>query len=61
MEGLLHFQNINFEGKVNYKHQYHPTNRDVHLHFALGKHFIFFQNGCGVDLVRLGNLICPIK
>jgi hypothetical protein len=61
VEGLLFFQNNNFEGMANYKHQYHPTKRDVHPSFALGKHFTLLQNYCGVDLVRLDNLNCPIK
>ncbi len=61
MEGLLHFENIKFEGRADYKHQYHLANSDVHLGFALGKHFILLQNCRGVDIVRMDNVNYPIK
>ncbi len=61
MEGLLHFENIKFQGKANYMHWYHLVEKDVHPSFALGKHFILLQNRCGVDLVHLDNLNCLIK
>jgi hypothetical protein len=41
VEGLFHFENINFQGKVNYMHQYHIVERDVHPSLALGKHLYF--------------------
>jgi hypothetical protein len=44
VEGLFHFENINFEGRVDYRHRYHPIERDVHHGLALGKHFILLQN-----------------
>jgi hypothetical protein len=44
MEGLFHFENITFEGRVDHMHQYYPIKKDFHLDLALGKHFILFQN-----------------
>jgi hypothetical protein len=61
MEGMFHFENINFEGKANYKHQYHHAESDVHLGLALGEHFILLQNCCGVDIVCLDNVNYPLK
>ncbi len=61
VEGLFHFENINFQGKANYMHRYHLAKRNVHLGLVFGKHFILFQNCYGVDFVHLDNLNCPIK
>jgi hypothetical protein len=61
VKGMFHFENINFEGRVDHIHQYHPIEKDVDLGLALGKHFILLQNCCGVDVVRLDNTNCPIK
>jgi hypothetical protein len=61
VEGLFHFENINFQGRADYMHQYHPVEKDVHPSLAPGKHLILFQNRCGDDLVHLDNLNCPIK
>ncbi len=44
VEGLFHFQNINFEGKADYMNQYHVVKRDVHPSLALGNHFILLQS-----------------
>jgi hypothetical protein len=51
VEGLLHFENINFEDRANYMHQYHLTKKDVHPSLMLGKHFILLQNRCDVNIV----------
>jgi hypothetical protein len=61
MEHLFHFENINFQGKAYYMHWYYRTKRNVQLGLVLGRHFILLQNRCGVDLVDLDNLNCPIK
>jgi len=61
VEGLLHFENINYQGGVDYMHWYHIVERDVHLGLALEKHFIHLQNWCGVDLVHLDTLNYHIK
>jgi len=56
VESLFHFENINFQGRADYMHQFHLAKKDVHHGLVLRKQFILLQNHCGVNFVHLDNM-----
>jgi hypothetical protein len=44
MEGLLHFQHINFQGQSHHRHGYHYAKGNAHSSFLLWQNLVFIQD-----------------
>ncbi len=58
---LLHFQDINLEGRTHDMHGDHPAKGDIHSCFPFQQHLVFVKDHSQIDFLLLNSLDNLIK